>query len=152
VDLSTLGAPTGPNTGAAGCHFLYTPYQYQNPYPAPGTLVNLVYLADGNGNMWNAGNTVVGSGGTDLTNGYCTIHGATSSYSLTKDPYILNLTLDISFQGIPKAYIYEVVTNRSQQYVSGGGNQQLSFVGYIKKGPHPPIPFHPPRAGNRPPA
>jgi hypothetical protein len=128
VDLSTLGPPPlGPNTGAEGCHFLYTPYMYQKPYPAAGTFVNMVYLADSSGNEWLAGNPIVIGSAANLSNGYCTIHGATSSYSFTKDPYILNLTLDISFQNMVNGkdaastlYIYEVVTNRSLQYVSGG--------------------------------
>jgi hypothetical protein len=123
VDLSTLGPPTGPNAGAAGCHFVYTPYRYPD-----GAFVNLVYLADGSGGMWKAGNTVVGTGGSDLANGYCTIHAATSSWSLTQDPYILNLTLDIEFEQvvsgvqvgmIPLAYIYVLVTNHTPGYVSG---------------------------------
>jgi hypothetical protein len=65
----------GPDNGAMGCHFAY--------FPENGA----IYLAGPNGELWAGGNTVVGSQGVDLTNGFCTIHAAETP-APTTDPYI----------------------------------------------------------------
>ena len=99
----------GPDTGAQGCHFLY--------YPPP---TNLLYL-DGpsGGNNWVLPPSAVGPGGNDLyTNGYCTIHAA-SSPQVTLEPYVLTLTLDIEFPSSSSSssnkHIYSITANNQGQ-------------------------------------
>jgi hypothetical protein len=104
----------GPDNGAHGCHFLYIPW------------ANVLYL-DGpeGGNTWTSGSSIVGSGGVDLSNGYCTVHAgsATSGYSM--EAKILNVKLDIEF--LPSStlayrkHMYVVALN-NQGRVSNGGN------------------------------
>lgn len=96
----------GPDTGAYGCHFIY--------YPAP---YNLVYL-DGpsGGNLW-VGSSTVGSGGSDLTNGYCTIHAGSTDSQVTTEPFIVDVALDITFpsssSSSERKHIYSIVGNDS---------------------------------------
>lgn len=66
----------GPDSGAGGCHFAYFPQTnrvYLDGFPWEGT--------------WTAGSSVVGPGGGDLNNGYCTIHAGGAPAEMP-EPYI----------------------------------------------------------------
>ena len=106
----------GPDNGALGCHFFY-----QNS----GARVWL----DGPGGGFNwIGSSQLGLGiGTDISNGYCTIHAGSASSGYTTDPndlYNSQLNLDIEFPSSnssgARKHIYSVVTNLGQ--VSNSGN------------------------------
>jgi hypothetical protein len=101
-------SPAGPNNGLNACHFIYSS--------------GVVYLAGssgGTGSLWTAGNSILGQGGTVLDNGICRIHANTSSYSLTQDPYILNVTLSLDFYNLATSYIYVVVENNQLLFSNG---------------------------------
>jgi hypothetical protein len=103
----------GPTNNGAGCHFIY--------YPTP---TNRVYLdSSGGGYNWSAGNSVVGAGGTDLTNGYCTIHALSSSFSTDpNNPNIVKLSLDMQVvpQGSSRKYLYMTAGDPQNNYRAWG--------------------------------
>ncbi len=109
----------GPDAGAGGCHLAYFP-QY-----------NLVYLdGPGGGSTWSAGSSVVGAGGSDLSNGYCTIHAGWTPAVMPEpyiSPFISHGELVIEFPPSStsplRKHIYTVVQDDQlpQGLVSDGG-------------------------------
>ena len=107
----------GPDIGSQGCHFAF--------YPSESKL----YLDGPNGGRdWNASRTTVipeeGSSTTGqgtITNGYCTINAATSSWKTEQK--ILDLTLDVSFVSRSQhLHIYDQAEDLNSNYFSYGGN------------------------------
>jgi parallel beta-helix repeat protein len=100
----------GPDSGAQGCHFIY--------YRAANTL----YVDGPSGNSNWIGSSVVGAGGADISNGYCTVHA--SSSQVTAEPYIVNLTIDIDFPfsstSSMKKHIYSITGDYQNQTSDGG--------------------------------
>jgi len=105
----------GPDNGAGGCHFAYLPHE--NP--------PVVYL-DGPPwlGTWTAGSSVVGPGGIDLNNGYCTIHAGWTPAPMTEpyiSPFITPGLLMIEFPpGSSKKHIYTVVQDYHGRVSDGG--------------------------------
>ena len=107
----------GPDAGGQGCHFVY--------YPAP---YNTIYLdGPGGGSTWSAGSSVVGTGGSDLSNGYCTIHAGWTPASMAEpfiSPYIVNLPLVIEFPSSSSSslrkHIYTVIQDDQGQISNRG--------------------------------
>ena len=106
----------GPDAGAQGCHFAYFPKS------------QVIYL-DGptGGSTWGGGNSAVGTGGIDLTNGFCTIHAGWAPALPTVpyiSPFILESRLVIEFpqssSSSQKKHIYTFVyDDANPQRVSG---------------------------------
>ncbi len=98
----------GPDNGAQGCHFIY----YASPY-------NVLYLDGPNGgNNW-VGSSVVGPGGSDPSNDYCTIHAGSPASHVQIGPKILELTLDIEFPSSSSTsshkHMYVIAADSSNQ-------------------------------------
>jgi hypothetical protein len=95
----------GPDTGAQGCHFLY--YREQN----------LLYLDGPNGNSNWLTPSLVGAGGIDLSNGYCTIHA--ESGQVTTENFTISLKLGIEFpasaSSSQKKHIYTITGDYQNQ-------------------------------------
>jgi hypothetical protein len=102
----------GPDGGARGCHFIF--------FPSSSTL----YLDGPNGGYNWIGSSVVGSGGTDLSNGYCTVHAGSSASQVQMGTRNLDLTLDMSFTSSSShLHIYNVALDTIDgNYSSNGGN------------------------------
>jgi hypothetical protein len=87
----TAGANSyGPKNGTNPCHMKYFPTS------------NQIYLdGDSGGSTWTAGSSWVGSGGTGLSNSFCTVHAGSSqtgSYSAGQ----LALSVDVEFPTVPQ--------------------------------------------------
>lgn len=119
----TTGAP-GPvidaGAGDQGCHFIY--------FPPMGLTTGVIYLDSQNGGSNWVGSSVVGSGGSDLSNPltpgaapFCIIHAGSSSSYWHTEPYIGNLTLDIEFPSLSAKKHTFSITSDGQQQSSGGG-------------------------------
>lgn len=96
--------------GAPGCHFMYFPAN------------NAIYLDGPNVNSpWSGGSSVVGPGGTTLSNSYCTIYAGSSASQVSTEPRILDLTLDIQFATGTQnnKHIYVVTENNQGQQSMG---------------------------------
>ena len=103
----------GPDGGAHGCHFIF--------YPSSSTL----YLDGPNGGHNWIGSSAVGPGGTDLSNGYCTVHAGSSASQVQMGPRNLDLTLDMSFTSGTNnhLHIYNAALDTIDgNYSSNGGN------------------------------
>jgi hypothetical protein len=101
ASIEVIFSPTqGPGQDTNSCHFLFVP--------------NMLYL-DGaaGGNTWPNKSPIAPAdqGGLVLDNKICSIDATQSSYSLTQDPYILNLNLVIDFYNLGTSYMYEIVEN-----------------------------------------
>ena len=114
--------PAGsPANTTNGCAFQF------NYGGSPTSPANVLYLV---GAIGSGSSTVGGTGATDLTNGYCTIHTSSASSQVTADSNdtnnkILGLTLDIEFlsgttSSTQPKYIYTLVTNQQNQSSNGG--------------------------------
>ena len=102
----------GPDNGAQGCHFHWD------------TASQLLYLAPGSGGYnWLLPPSPLGNGATqDLSNGICTIHTRTSSVSTASSnpaPYVLTLTMDITFPRSSKYHFYTVTENNQGDFSNG---------------------------------
>lgn len=102
----------GPDPGAQGCHLLYFPS------------ANVLYLDGPNGgNSWN-GSTVVGPGGTSVTNGFCTVHAGSAASQVTSDAFTVNLQLQIEFPfsvtSSAKKHIYTISGNSAGTFSNQG--------------------------------
>ncbi len=73
-----------------------------------------LYLDDLDDNYQYTGNTALGTGGIDLSNGICTIHGSSSSVSTAGGTLTLTLSIDLSPQPTTVTYYpYASVTNNT---------------------------------------
>ncbi len=115
-----LGGPRPP-AGAPWCHFFYT------------RAGNTVYLDDpAAGYTWPY-SSVVGAGGTSLSNGYCAIHAGSVSAPVL-EPKVLSVTLDVQFLDSAylssKKYMYVVVKNEAGQVSAGDGQSGWRYWGW----------------------
>jgi hypothetical protein len=102
----------GNTAGACGFVYSYAPTFGTDPP------FNLVTLETDSG-LWPE--SVVGPGGSDIANGYCTIHAGSPASHVATDPKTLNVTLDIDFlPSSGKRYIYAWVTNTQGTFSNGG--------------------------------
>jgi hypothetical protein len=103
----------GPDGGAQGCHFIY----YAAPY-------NTLYLDGPNGGSNWSGSSPVGPGGSDLSNGYCTIHAGSPASQVQTEPKILNLTLDVEFpfssSTSSRKHMFVITSDYNNQLSNGG--------------------------------
>jgi hypothetical protein len=107
----------GPDDGAQGCHFIYFPSS------------NLLYLDGPDGGFQWVGSSLVGGGGTSLSNGYCTVHAGQSSVQAepVSEPLasrtVLSLTLNIEFplsaSSPQKKHMYSIVHSLPDRWSNG---------------------------------
>lgn len=111
--IDVIFSSAGP--AAPMCHLEYFPG------------VKLLYLDGEAGNDNWVGSTVVGSGGTTLTNGdTCTVYAGSALSYVTTEPNIVDLVLSIQFLsglGSP-TYMYTMVENASGVWSNGGGGAE----------------------------
>jgi hypothetical protein len=121
-DADGTGGP-GPSTGAPYCHFFYD----------RGT--NVVYLDDQNASYtWSGGSSVVGPGGSPLSNGYCRIYAGSASSAVQVEAKVLSLILDVEFLSSTylssRKHMYVVVENTSGQFSTGDGGNPWKYWGW----------------------
>jgi hypothetical protein len=111
--IDVIFSSAGP--AAPMCHFEYFPG------------AKLLYLDGEAGNDNWVGSSVVGSGGTTLTNGStCTVYAGSALSHVTTEPNIIDLVLNIQFLsglGSP-TYMYTMVENASGVWSNGGGGAE----------------------------
>jgi hypothetical protein len=117
----------GPDNGQGGCHFIY--------YPGSNT----VYLdGDSGGDLWTA-SSVVGNGGTDLSNSTCIIHAGSPPYPMAEpyiSPNIENLLISVQF--LPSAassttwYMYTIAGDDAGLL---SGNATWAYFGWWGQDP-----------------
>jgi hypothetical protein len=102
-----------PFNTSGSCSFLYD----YAPVFGGGPPFNILTLETDSG-PWPQ--STVGPGGSDISNGYCTIHAGSAASHLSTDSKTLNVTLDIDFAPASGArYIYMWVTNTQLQFSNG---------------------------------
>jgi hypothetical protein len=106
---------TGDPAAANGCHMLY--------YPATNTL----YLDSSAGGSTWVGSTSLGGG--NLSNGYCTVHAATSSWAQNGTTY--NLSVDVEFLApAQNTYKNMWMSAANTNYQSNGSFAGPQYFGY----------------------
>jgi hypothetical protein len=110
-DSNGSGGPGNPNNPPQGgdCHFAY--------YPGSNT----VYLDNQNGEYQWVANSVVGPAGTNITNGYCTVHAGSPNSQVSMGQRNLYLALDISFpSSTAHQHLYEFAYDQTNDLYSYG--------------------------------
>jgi hypothetical protein len=114
-DADGSGGPGGPPSDAPYCHFYYH------------RETRVVYLDDHRQdylNTWPTGqSSVVGPGGSDVTNGYCTIHAGSLPTPVQEESKVLSVSLDIEF--LQSSYL----SSQKHMYVLVGNINDLFSLG-----------------------
>jgi hypothetical protein len=108
----------GPDNGAQGCHFIFVPPADLSSCDSGGC-GSLKLDGDNGGSNWGP-QSVVGVGGSDLSNSYCKIRAGSSESGVIAQGKVLKLTLDIEFLNSTKKHIYMKIQNRDDVYSDGG--------------------------------